>query len=155
MYIKRLFVISLAMGWLLAVPLYTYAKVNIFACEPEWGALAKEIGGDKVKIKTATHAKQDPHYIRARPSLIAAIRKADLVFCTGAGLEVGWLPLLLQKAGSHVQPGQSGYLMAAEQVKRLEVPEYIDRLMGDIHPEGNPHVHLNPYNITSIAEALA
>ena len=66
--------------------------INIFACEPEWGALAKEIGGSKVKIFSATHAKQDPHYIRARPSLIAKARKANIIFCSGAGLEVGWLP---------------------------------------------------------------
>ncbi len=132
----------------------THAMVNIFACEPEWGALAKEIGGSKVKIFSATHAKQDPHYIRARPSLIAKARKANIIFCSGAGLEVGWLPLLLQKAESSVQPGMEGHLIASKFVKVLEKPIVVDRTMGDIHPEGNPHVHLNPHNISLIAKEL-
>ena len=128
--------------------------VNIFACEPEWGALAKEIGGSKVKIFSATHAKQDPHYIRARPSLIAKARKANIIFCSGAGLEVGWLPLLLQKASGNVQPGTKGYLMASDFVKVLEKTMVTDRTMGDIHPEGNPHLHLNPHNIFLLAKEL-
>ena len=107
----------------------THAMVNIFACEPEWGALAKEIGGSKVKIFSATHAKQDPHYIRARPSLINKAVKADIIFCSGAGLEVGWLPLLLQKASGSVQPGTEGYLMASEHVKVLEKTIVADRTM--------------------------
>ena len=132
----------------------THAMVNIFACEPEWGALAKEIGGEKVKTFSATHAMQNPHYIRARPSLITKARKADIIFCSGAGLEVGWLPLLLQKSGSNVQPGMEGHLMASEFVNVLEKPIVVDRTMGDVHPEGNPHVHLNPHNISLIAKEL-
>ena len=81
------------------------AEVNVFACEPEWAALAQELGGDKVQTFSATHAKQNPHFIRARPSLIAKARRADLIICSGAGLEVGWLPILVQKAGAAVQPG--------------------------------------------------
>ena len=89
----------LVVGLLYAAPLSAQAQVNIFACEPEWAALAEEIGGDKVEAFSATHAKQNPHHIRARPSLIAKARHADLILCSGAGLEVGWLPLLLRKAG--------------------------------------------------------
>ena len=130
-------------------------RLNVFACEPEWAALVDEIGGAHVKTVSATHARQDPHFIRARPSLIAAIRRADLVICSGGGLEVGWLPLLLQKAGNaQVQPGATGYLMAAEAVPVREVPEVVDRSHGDVHPEGNPHVHLDPYNILRVAEPL-
>jgi len=117
--------------------------------------LAKEIGGEAVTIKTATHARQDPHHIRARPSLLAAMRKADMIFCSGAGLEAGWLPLLLERGKPSTQPGQPGYLMAADHVTRLEVPISLDRSQGDIHAEGNPHVHLNPHNITIIARVLA
>lgn len=140
---------------LCAAPLTARAEVNIFACEPEWAALAEEIGGDKVKIFAATHAQQDPHHIRARPSLIAKARQADLIICSGAGLEVGWLPILLQKAGSKVQPGTVGYLMAAEFVPVLEKSTVIDRSQGDVHPEGNPHVHLNPHNVLLVAKELA
>ena len=97
---------------------------------------------------------QNPHYIRARPSLISKAVKADIIFCSGAGLEVGWLPLLLQKASGSVQPGTKGYLMASDFVKMLEKTMVADRTMGDIHPEGNPHVHLNPHNIFLLAKEL-
>lgn len=132
------------------------ANVNIFACEPEWGALAKEIGGDKVTVTNATTALQDPHQIQARPSLIAAVRKADMVFCDGAELEVGWLPILIRQAGNtNVQEGQPGSLFAASYVKKLEVPKVLDRSMGDIHAEGNPHIVTDPRNVRTVAKVFA
>ena len=89
------------------------ARLNVFTCEPEWQALVKEVGGDNVKVFSATTALQDPHHIQARPSLMARMRRADLVVCTGAELEAGWLPVLLRRAGSkEVQPGNTGYLDA-------------------------------------------
>lgn len=128
---------------------------QVFACEPEWASLADEIGGNKVKTFSATHAQQNPHFIRARPSLIAKVRKSDLIFCSGAGLEVGWLPILIQKAGADLQPGTNGYLMAGDHVQLIEQPHsHVDRSMGDIHPEGNPHVHMDPRNILIIAKEL-
>lgn len=130
------------------------AKINVFACHPEWAALAQEVGGENLEIFSATHAGQNPHYIRARPSLISKIRGADMVICSGASLEVGWLPLLIQKAGGNVQPGKTGYLLAADFVETLEKPERLDRSMGDIHPEGNPHVQLDPRNILAVADEL-
>ena len=129
--------------------------VQVFACEPEWASLAEEIGGSKVKTFSATHAQQNPHFIRARPSLIAKVRKTDLIFCSGAGLEVGWLPILIQKAGASLQPGNNGYLMAGDYVQLIEQPHsHVDRSMGDIHPEGNPHVHMDPRNILIVAKEL-
>jgi zinc/manganese transport system substrate-binding protein len=131
------------------------AAINVFACEPEWGALAKEIGGDNVSVTTATTGTQDPHHVRAKPSLLAAMRKADMVFCTGAGLEAGWLPVLMQQAaGSGVQPGQPGNLMASDFVALTDKPQRVDRAMGDIHPEGNPHIQTDPRNILAVAKAL-
>ena len=114
----------------------------------------KRFGGEKVKAISATHAKQDPHHIRARPSLIAKIRRADLIFCSGAGLEVGWLPILLQKANRTVQPGKLGYFIASEYTPVIDIPEKIDRSHGDVHPEGNPHIHLDPNNILLVAKEL-
>ena len=140
--------------FLLPASLFASDKLNIFACEPEWKSLAEEIGGDKVKAISATHAKQDPHYIRARPSLIAKIRRADLIFCSGAGLEVGWMPILLQKANKTVQPGKLGYLMASNYTPVIDIPHKVDRSHGDVHPEGNPHVHLDPNNILLVAKEL-
>ncbi|QQG36156.1 MAG: zinc ABC transporter substrate-binding protein [Micavibrio aeruginosavorus] len=146
----------LAFFFLVAFPVQAQAKVNIFACEPEWGALAQEIGGEAVDVYTASTAAQNVHFLRAKPGLLSAMRQADLVFCNGAALEAGWLPVLLQKAGGpDVQPGKPGHLLAADHVKKLDVPARIDRSMGDVHPDGNPHILLNPRNIGIIAEALA
>jgi zinc/manganese transport system substrate-binding protein len=131
------------------------AAFNIFACEPEWGALAQELGGDKVNVYNATTAQQDPHHIEARPSLIARARNADLMICSGSELEVGWVPLLLTQSGNNrIQPGSPGFLEASQFVVKLEIPKVIDRALGDIHPGGNPHVHLDPRNIARVAEVL-
>src|SRR3954469_5240303 len=105
-----------------------FAVLNIFATVPEWGALAEELGGDKVKVYTATNALQDPHHVEAKPSLIARARNADLVVATGAELEIGWLPLVLQQAGNaKVQPGKPGYLEATQFVTLIEKPTRLDR----------------------------
>jgi zinc/manganese transport system substrate-binding protein len=133
-----------------------HAALNVFACEPEWGALAKELGGDLVEVSVATNALQDPHQIQAKPSLIARTRSADLVVCTGAELEIGWLPLLLQQSGNaKVQPGQPGNFAAADHVRKLEVPGQVDRSQGDVHAAGNPHIQTDPRNIALVATALA
>lgn len=134
----------------------TIAAINVFASVPEWAALAKEIGGDKVNAFSATSALQDPHRIEARPSLIARARNAQLVVATGADLEIGWLPVVLRESGNGaVQPGQPGYFEAAAQVRMLEVPARLDRADGDVHPAGNPHLQLDPRNILKVGEALA
>ena len=132
------------------------AALNIFACTPEWGALSRELGGDKANVYTATTALQDPHHVEARPSLIARARSADLVVCTGAELEIGWLPLVLTQAGNaKIRAGQPGYFEAARQVVLLEIPALVDRAQGDVHPGGNPHIHLDPRNIARVAAALS
>lgn len=136
-------------------PSLAHAAINVFACEPEWGALATELGGDAVKVYTATTALQDPHRIEARPSLIAQMRRADLVVCTGAELETGWLPILLRQSGNPaIQPGQPGYLEAARQVALLDKPAVLDRSQGDVHAAGNPHIQTDPRNISRVAQAL-
>ena len=137
----------------LATP--AFAALSIFATVPEWAALAQEIGGDKVSVYTATNALQDPHHVEAKPSLIARARRADLVVATGAELEIGWLPLVLQQAGNaKVQPGQAGYFEAASFVTTIERPTRIDRAEGDVHPQGNPHIQTDPRNIARVAGAL-
>jgi zinc/manganese transport system substrate-binding protein len=133
-----------------------HAALNIFATVPEWAALAKEIGGDRVSVHAATTGLQDPHRIEARPSLIAKARSAQLVIATGAELEVGWLPVVLRESGNRgIQPGQPGNFEAASVVTMLEIPKVLDRAQGDVHAAGNPHVQLDPHNIRKVAEALA
>ena len=132
-----------------------FAALNVFATVPEWGALARELGGDKVNVYVATSALQDPHHVEAKPSLIARARNADLVVATGAELEIGWVPLVLQQAGNpKIQPGQPGYFEAAPNVPMLEKPARLDRAEGDVHPLGNPHIQTDPRNIARVATAL-
>ncbi|MEO7385915.1 MAG: zinc ABC transporter substrate-binding protein [Gammaproteobacteria bacterium] len=131
------------------------AGVSVFACEPEWGALVTTIAGDQANVTVATTALQDVHQIQARPSLISGIRKAQLLICSGAGLEAGWLPLLLRQAGNGgIQEGQPGNLMAASYVKALDVPKVLDRSQGDLHAEGNPHIITDPRNLRLVARVL-
>lgn len=130
--------------------------LSIFACEPEWGALARELAGEQARIYVAATALQDPHRIEARPSLIARARSADLVVCAGAELEAGWLPLVLSQSGNaRIQAGQPGYFEAASAVELREKPAKLDRAMGDVHAAGNPHLHLDPRNVVKVAAALS
>jgi zinc/manganese transport system substrate-binding protein len=133
-----------------------HAALTVFATVPEWAALAEELGGDKVKVTAATTALQDPHRVEARPSLIARARAADLVVATGAELEVGWLPLVIQQSGNaRVRAGTPGYFEAASAVPLLGKPAKLDRAEGDIHPQGDPHIQTDARNIGRVAEALA
>ncbi len=144
-------VVILAAVW--AIPA---AALNVFATVPEWGALAAEVGGDKVTVYVATNALQDPHHVEAKPSLIARARSADLIVATGAELEIGWLPLVLQQAGNpKVQPGQPGYFEAAPFVTLLDKPARLDRAEGDVHAAGDPHIQTDPRNIARVAAPLA
>ena len=141
---------------LLAIMALPAQALEVFATVPEWGALAREIGGDTLNVFVATNGLQDPHHVDAKPSLIARARRADLVVATGAELEIGWLPLVPREAGNaRVQPGQPGYFEASRQVRMLEVPGRLDRADGDVHPDGNPHVQTDPRNYLRIGEALA
>ncbi|GIU12398.1 zinc ABC transporter substrate-binding protein [Shewanella sp. MBTL60-007] len=130
------------------------AGLNIFACEPEYAALAKELAPD-AKIYSATTAMQDPHQVQARPSLIAKMRQADLAICAGADLEVGWLPMLQMKsANAKVRSTDQGLFFAAEQIDTLDQLTSVDRSMGDVHAKGNPHLHFDPNRLLDVATAL-
>ena len=132
------------------------ADINVFACEPEWASLTQEIGGDKVSVYSGTTAFQDPHQIQARPSLIARLRNAQVLICSGAQLEIGWLPvLMIQSANGGIQAGAPGYIMASDYVQMLEIPAVADRSLGDVHPMGNPHIHTGPQNYIPVANIIA
>lgn len=138
---------------LLSTP--AHAQLRVFACEPEWAALATEIGGEHIAVYTATGPHQDPHHVDARPSLIAQVRKADFIICTGAQLEVGWLPVLIARAANPALKGERVFY-AADHVTLLDIPAGpADRSKGDIHAQGNPHVHLDPRRMMDIGDALA
>ena len=129
------------------------AAFTVFACEPEWAALTRVMLPD-ARVHVATHSLQDPHHIEARPALIAQLRQADMAVCTGASLEAGWLPKLLQRSGNaKVQD----VLFASDHVNMIDPqPGAIGTpWAGDVHAEGNPHVHLDPRNLLLVANALA
>lgn len=129
---------------------------TVFACEPEWAALVR-ILLPEARVHVATHARQDPHHIEARPALIAQLRSADLAVCTGAALEAGWLPMLQQRAANaNVRDGQPGMFYAADHVSLIDPrPATINPFAGDVHPEGNPHLQTDPRRLREAAEALA
>jgi zinc/manganese transport system substrate-binding protein len=150
---KRFLVFLAVLTGLAAVP--AKAELKVFACEPEWAALTQELGGDRVSIYVATNAFQDPHRVEAKPSLLARARRAQLVVCTGAELEIAWLPVVLRQSGnSAVQPDKPGYFEAANYVQKLEIPTRLDRAEGDVHAAGNPHIQTDPRNIGRVAAAL-
>jgi zinc/manganese transport system substrate-binding protein len=129
---------------------------TIFACEPEWAALARELMPD-ARIHVATQARQDPHHIEARPALIAQLRAADLAVCTGGSLEIGWLPLLQERAGNgKIQTGAPGMFFATEQVELIDKRDQsLSPFQGDVHAEGNPHVHTDPLRMLMVSRRLA
>ena len=145
----------LAMLLVTGASLPASAALKVLATTPDWGALTTELGGDKVNVYVATTALQDVHRVEAKPSLVARARSADLVVATGAELEIGWLPVLIQESGNtKIQPGQPGNFEAASALQLLEIPSKVDRSMGDIHPLGNPHLQLDPHNMLAVARAL-
>jgi zinc/manganese transport system substrate-binding protein len=141
---------------LLGVSAPAQARLNIFTCEPEWAALARVLAPE-AKIFSATHARQDPHEIEARPALISALRRADLAICTGAGLEAGWLPMLQSRAGNtRITPGAAGMLLAAESLPLLEdAHHHPSRDKGHVHAGGNPHIQLDPRLLARVAARIA
>lgn len=131
-----------------------FAQLNIFACEPEYASLVKELA-PSARIYSATTAMQDPHLVQARPSLIAKMRQADLVICAGADLEIGWLPMLQMKAANaRVRNTDNGLFYAADHIDTLDKVANVDRSMGDVHAAGNPHLHFSPQRMLTVAKAL-
>jgi zinc/manganese transport system substrate-binding protein len=132
------------------------AALQVFACEPEWAALSSDLGGDTVSVYAATTGVQDPHQIQARPSLISKARTADLTVCTGAELEIGWLPMIVQQsANKKIAAGGRGVFQPTDYVNLAEKPASLDRSQGDIHAGGNPHIQSDPRNILPVGKALA
>jgi zinc/manganese transport system substrate-binding protein len=147
---------SLLAFLLLLISTNVHAALNVFACEPEWAALTEQLSGSKANIYTATGPLQDPHQVQARPSLIAKARSAQLVVCTGAELEIGWMPVVLRESvNNSIQPGNIGNFEAAQFVSLLEIPTRLDRAEGDVHPDGNPHIQTDARNFIPIADALS
>ena len=146
----------LAAAIILCLSLSLFPNIKVAATYPYIGDLVKKIGGEHVEVKALSKGSWDPHTIVPKPSLIAKVRKADLLVINGAQLELGWLPPLLNQANnSRVMPGQKGFLDLANVVQLIQVPTSVSRAGGDIHPAGNPHYCLGPDNIPKLASAVA
>ncbi len=132
------------------------ATVNVVATTEDLASLAREVGGDRVKVDALAKGYQDPHFVEAKPSFVFILNKADLLVAVGRELEIGWLPpLVLQSRNARIQPGAAGYLDASLTARILEIPTgQVTRAMGDVHPQGNPHYWLDPGNGRRIAQAL-
>src|SRR5436190_19814634 len=132
------------------------ASLNVVATLPDFGSLAREIGGDKVNVTVLAKATEDPHFVDARPSFVVALRNADVLIDGGAELELGWLPPLLQNARNpKIEAGKPGRIQASQGVRLMNVPANVTRAAGDVHALGNPHFTVDPIIAKAIAQHIA
>jgi zinc/manganese transport system substrate-binding protein len=147
----------IALAALLSGALPAQAKLNVVATLPDFGSIAQEIGGDKVKVTSIARGSEDPHFVDARPSFIRVLNQADVLAEGGAELEIGWLPPLVNGArNAKILADAPGHIIVSRGIPLLEVPTGpVDRSMGDVHPVGNPHYWLDPANGKVMAAQLA
>lgn len=140
--------------WLL-LPLSLFAHMKVAVSYPYIGAITKAIAKEHVDITVLAKGNWDPHFVVPRPSLIAKLRRSDALIMNGAQLEIGWLPPLIRRASNRaVVPGASTFLNLSHQVELIQKPKSVDRSLGDVHPDGNPHFHLDPKNILILAQVI-
>ena len=148
--------ISLVFLCLLALASTPAAAVDVVATSPSMGALVKAVAGSRAKLTVLADQNRDLHKLQAKPTMMRALRGADLVVAIGAELEVGWLPVAIRGAANpKILPGTNGYFEAAAQERLLDVGGAANRAMGDVHPVGNPHVNMDPVRMATVARALA
>jgi len=142
--------------FILLLPLSLFAHLNIAVSYPYIGAITKAIGQDHVKTVVLAQGNWDPHFVVPRPSLISKLRSADALIMNGGQLEIGWLPPLIRRANNaKVQPNAKTFLNLSQYVDMIQKVANVDRSKGDVHPDGNPHFHLDPNNILTIAQTVA
>ncbi|MEA3372190.1 MAG: metal ABC transporter substrate-binding protein [Campylobacterota bacterium] len=135
------------------LPLTLLATIKVAVSYPYIGAITEKVGGKHVSIKVLAPGSWDPHFVVPRPSLIAKLRNADALIMNGGELEIGWLPALIKRANNSEITGD-GTLDLSQHIQMIEVPKEVSRAGGDVHADGNPHFHLDPHNIVTIAEAV-
>jgi zinc/manganese transport system substrate-binding protein len=133
------------------------AALHVVTSISTLGSLAREVGGDRVTVESLSRGYQDPHFVEAKPSLMLVLNRADLLIYVGLELEIGWLPpLVLGSRNPKIQTGEPGNLDASHSIPVLDVPTTrVDRSMGDIHPQGNPHYWIPPSNARVLAKEIA
>jgi len=132
-----------------------WGKLHVDAAYPYIAEITKTIAGDKADVTALSKGNWDPHFVVPKPSLIASLRQSDLIIINGASLEIGWIPPLLKNSGNaKIQPNAEGYLDLSHYIKLQDIPTHVDRSMGDVHAEGNPHYALDPHNLIKIAQVI-
>src|SRR5215212_4027812 len=150
----KLAAVALAGG--LSVGAVASGRLSVVATTPDLGALAKEIGGDLVEVKTLAKPTEDPHFVDAKPSHVVTLNRADALIQGGAELEIGWLPPLLESArNDKIAPGAPGLIIASQGIRMLDVPATLDRSRGDVHALGNPHFLIDPAGAKIVAAQIA
>lgn len=141
---------------LLVVSTAAAADLAVVATSPSLGALVREVAGPRVHLEVLAGPDRDLHRLQVKPSMMRALRGADLMVAQGADLEIGWLPAVLANAANpKVLPGSAGYFEAAAQVPLLDTGGTADRALGDVHPVGNPHINMDPVRMAQVARVLA
>lgn len=149
---------TLVVGFLLALaPRVAEAKVRVVTTIETFADLARQVGGERVDARSLARGYMDPHFVESKPSLVIELNRADLLIRVGLDLEIGWLPpLVLGSRNPKIQPGQPGNLDASAGIPVRDVPTIkVDRSLGDIHPEGNPHYWIPPGNALIVAREIA
>lgn len=152
---KNIFVALVVLVALLGLALSSPAALNVVATTADFGAIAREIGGDSVTVFVLAQPAEDVHFVAPKPSYIAKLSRADVLIEGGAELEIGWLPPLVEGSrNTRVVSGQPGHVACAEGLTLLEVPSTLDRSHGDIHAMGNPHFMTDPVNAWHAADKI-
>jgi zinc/manganese transport system substrate-binding protein len=140
----------------LGVSFAAHSKIKVITTTTNLADLVRQVGGDFVEVESLCKGSQDPHFLEAKPSYTFKLSKADLLVSIGAGLEEGWLPLVIRGSRNpDIREGQSGHLVASDVVSLLEqVKGEVSRSQGDVHPEGNPHFMLGPSKVIEVAKAI-
>ncbi len=148
--------LTLIVALLIAAAVPARAGLKVVATTPDYAALAREIGGERLSIKTLAKPTEDPHFVDAKPSHIVALNRADVLIESGAGLEIGWLaPLVEGGRNKKVLSGATGRVNGSDGIQLLDVPAVLDRSHGDVHSMGNPHFLMDPLNAGIVAGRLA
>jgi zinc/manganese transport system substrate-binding protein len=148
--------IVLVLAAIVSFAFAAHGKLNVVATLPDFGSLAREIGGDKIDLVVLAKATEDPHFVDARPSFVVSLRNADVLIDGGAELEIGWLPPLLQNARNpKIEVGKPGRIQASQGIRLMNVPTNVTRAAGDVHALGNPHFTVDPIIAKAIAQHIA
>ncbi len=133
-----------------------FASLKVDTTYSTLGAITKKVGGDLVSVTVLGSSKYDPHFIVPKPSLLSKLRRADLLIMNGGGLELGWLPPLIQNAHNrNIQNGAKGFLDISHSINMIDKPVAVSRAFGDVHAQGNPHYSTDPHLVPIIAKAIA